>query len=251
MLQSFEAFGPIESTYIPPSAHGSKARYGFIMYKNAKDAQSAVESLSQSYKPLHTLLDQPLSNEPQARVLSKHEWNTRMREYQSLLETRKQQLIQLKESRAGSHPPAAYERGIMAQFTHVHPDTNSKTLKHLFELVAPVAYIDLDYKQQRGHVRFKTRQGAQFACQYFSQTCIYQSSGSDTGTLFTLSKNTKKESPPFVQLRLLKGQEESAYWDQISERQSASRKRKVEQEKAEFVAKKSHITFEDERAQDD
>ncbi|ORY41671.1 hypothetical protein BCR33DRAFT_852172 [Rhizoclosmatium globosum] len=187
------------------------------------------------------------------RILPMETWHTRTQEYQSLMHKRRSLLDVTMSSRAGSHASGAeYEPGVVITYTGVHKSTSRKVLKQLFELIAPVSYIDHTIHQTNGFVRFKTAQGASRAFHYFSRQCIVQCSPKDIGTLITsstqlrkiqekLSNGSKKGSTEVdeegwgeygmefdddgeeddnqelvgIKVRILEGREEREYWDSI------------------------------------
>ncbi|KAJ3063157.1 hypothetical protein HDU99_004969, partial [Rhizoclosmatium hyalinum] len=127
------------------------------------------------------------------RILPMETWHTRTQEYQSLMHKRRSLLDVTMSSRAGSHASGAeYEPGVVITYTGVHKSTSRKVLKQLFELIAPVSYIDHTIHQTNGFVRFKTAQGASRAFHYFSRQCIVHCSPKDIGTLITSSTQLQK-----------------------------------------------------------
>ena len=52
-----------------------------------------------------------------------------MNEYELVLQRNKAQLNAVKTSKTGAHLAAHFERGVVGEFSGVHKDTNSKTIK--------------------------------------------------------------------------------------------------------------------------
>lgn len=46
-----------------------------------------------------------------------------------------------KSSYIGKHE-AIFTSGVIAEFSGVHPLTNAKTIKNLFQMISPVAFVD-------------------------------------------------------------------------------------------------------------
>ena len=199
-------------------------KYAFITFKN----QSLVSKL------LNSCPYQPFQSNPfkvQDRIISKLEWNRLMTEYHQ---------TKLNESNATMEPRkhAEYEKGCILYFSNSHPKSNSRTIKMIFELVAPVVFID--YNDQDGYCRFKSSLGATRAVCYFSRCNIVQQHGKDT---------TGKLDPYYehqgIQTRLLEGREEREYWDYIFQKQNE----KLGQEMDQDLDSNTHTRFNNEAIQ--
>jgi hypothetical protein len=74
-------------------------------------------------------------------------------------------------------------------------------VKRLFEMVAPVSFVDFDIYDRalhgevafQGYVRFKTCEGAELACTYFKSECVKQVKPADLGTLDAAVSRVHKE----------------------------------------------------------
>ena len=107
----------------------------------------------------------------------------------------------LQEKKVKSHAALQYEPGVIAAFQNVHPQTQSKTLRILFELLAPVSFVDYSYGKKRGYVRFKSAYGAQLACSYFEREFVGQSHGGDTGSLLTSKVRKEKQKERLAEIK--------------------------------------------------
>ncbi|KAJ3230263.1 hypothetical protein HDU81_004630 [Chytriomyces hyalinus] len=119
------------------------------------------------------------------RVLKLIEWHNRMDEYQTLLHARRAELAKVVHAKTGTHAGAAYEPGVIVKYTGVHKNTSRKLIKALFELIAPVTFIDYTKGSEEGYARFKTKHGATLCHYYFSKQTIVQTHAHDSGTLIT------------------------------------------------------------------
>jgi RNA recognition motif-containing protein len=260
LRQEFMKYGSITSIFYPESKYFK--RHAFITFEEA----SSLELVIQTF-PFTQLQDITSKNNTYSYfILSKLDWQKRSLEYQSLLELKRQQLQELKESRAGTHASLAFEAGVVAQFKNVHSETSSRVLKALFEMIAPVSFIDYSGGTS-GHVRFKTRHGAHLACAFFTKEFIHQSHPDDTGSLLTLKQDRARKKSKMneakqelqnslptnqtetefeqrgIEMYLLKGRDEEAYWNRIMDFQNRKKRKAIEKEREEEKSKKIHLVF--------
>ncbi|KND04924.1 uncharacterized protein SPPG_00615 [Spizellomyces punctatus DAOM BR117] len=245
------------------------AGFAFAIFEKASDAARAVDAIGGRFRKMLPDVDLKSFTEEEVnlgglgevRVMSKTQWRALTNEYAALLKRRKEELFNVIQGQMGTHEKAEYQSRIVAKFSGAHKSTTPKVLKRLFEMIAPVSFIDLNRNQGSGHVRFKTSHGARLAFVFFSREYIAQTHKDDLGTL--LPRQTKKnnqekrqqaateasewgewddeameemvsenadearekedeEKPPKwpnIQLEILTGQAEVAYWNLISQRQ--------------------------------
>ncbi|KAJ1549818.1 hypothetical protein HK405_002208 [Cladochytrium tenue] len=98
----------------------------------------------------------------------------------------------------------------------------------MFELVAPVSYVDYRREADSGHLRFKTAEGAQRAVRFFGRQWIAQSGPRDSGTLRAAPKapaagvdgsRATTGAGSRVTVKLLERDEEREYWRTIRQAQ--------------------------------
>ncbi|KAJ3367728.1 hypothetical protein HDU91_001133 [Kappamyces sp. JEL0680] len=180
----------------------------FVVFKKAQSAQAACG----------------LEHKAVSRVMLKSRWDELCFEYTHIQELQAQRLESIMQSAFGQQPALVREKGTIAEFSGVHWQTSSKTLKKLFEMVSSVAYVDHTPGSTSGHVRFKTATDAQLAVSYFSRVCISQAGPDDcVGTLdaarsrqhhFNCTRQ-RESFPDAIYLVLLGGKKEEEYWDWI------------------------------------
>ncbi|KAI8843170.1 hypothetical protein BJ741DRAFT_295564 [Chytriomyces cf. hyalinus JEL632] len=216
------------------------------------------------------------------RVLKLIEWHNRMDEYQTLLHTRRAELAKVVHAKTGTHAGASFEPGVIVKYTGVHKHTSRRLIKALFELIAPVTFIDYTKGSEEGFARFKTKHGASLCHHYFSKQTIVQTHAHDSGTLITsldqLSKlkqrhkgkssasnvitagwdewddpndefldyGEQKEEEDFskigVRVAVLEGSEEQSYWEGVYEKQQESRNSYSSHRPSEFNVHESHYS---------
>ncbi|KAI8850320.1 hypothetical protein BC829DRAFT_389767 [Chytridium lagenaria] len=120
--------------------------YAFVTCVTEKEClklRSAIRSLrlskggrgSQSLKRVRDDLDG-------IRVLPITEWDFRTKIYMEKQQERKEKLTALLRGASGTETTLKFEGGTVCQFKNVHPNTSAKVLKQLFEMVAPVSFVD-------------------------------------------------------------------------------------------------------------
>ncbi|KAJ3154551.1 hypothetical protein HDU86_004680 [Geranomyces michiganensis] len=201
-------FGPCEKVIIPPEAVNPMSDYAFVVFESVAGCASALAKFADSFRPVtvDTNLLEYLEQEDQdaeadggnkevellgkVRVLSKCRWIELSEEYQAALAARHEQLHKVTHQAVGTHS-AEYTAKVVGRFWDVHPATNTKILKRLFEMVAPVAFVEFRRNNGTGYVRFKTSHGAHLASTYFNTEYIVQKNANDCGTL--LMQNSKSK----------------------------------------------------------
>ncbi|KAJ3331438.1 hypothetical protein HDU76_003183 [Blyttiomyces sp. JEL0837] len=126
------------------------------------------------------------------RIMPLKQWRRLTEQYLAVLQQRREQLQNVMKGRSGSHDQARFEAGVVGHFTGVHKDTNAKVLKHVFEMVASVTYVDHRRGETKGHVRFKTPHGAALAALFFGREHITQTHKNDTGRLLSAAEQKKR-----------------------------------------------------------
>ncbi|KAJ2996070.1 hypothetical protein HDV02_000220, partial [Globomyces sp. JEL0801] len=116
-----------------------------------------------------------------------------------------------------------YQKGVIGVCQGLNSSTNSKTIKKLMEMVAPVAFVDYQRGNTYAYIRFKSHYGLLLAQSYYSRTCITQKNGYDcTGAL--QSAECKQQFYNFqndidscsgIVLYGLDGADEAEYWETI------------------------------------
>ena len=185
-------------------------KYAFVTFKAPESASNMVRDSCY----------QPFAMDPflvQDRIMSKQAWNNLMTEYYSLKH------VAAKPNINPMKQKAIYEKGTIIHFQNTHPKSNSRIIRQLFELVAPIAFID--YEDQQGYIRFKSGIEANRVLNYFARCNIVQQNGKDaTGMLDPYYKQRG------IQVRLLQGREEQEYWQYIMEKQHEKWNPQVEME---------------------
>lgn len=126
---SYEQFGSINSTWISDTK-----MYGFVTFSSKSSAIKAIKSLPwKSYE-----MGQFGSTLPQ-RIMSKIEWNGRTREYFKSLEDARVMRAGMKVEAIKS---IEYQEGVIASISGLSTTTTSKRIKLMFEIVAPIAFVD-------------------------------------------------------------------------------------------------------------
>ncbi|KAI9203344.1 uncharacterized protein BJ171DRAFT_510430 [Polychytrium aggregatum] len=238
------ALVPVSSVCIPfegrNGADRTLGKFAFVRLERQADVANAVQALNTMTKLTPRMVSNQAALPPGERLLRCLDfasWRSLSEEYQALLEYNKNVLRETLEQQINRHGPAVFEQGVVAEFTGTHSQTNTKTLKRMFESVAPVAYLDCRRSKGsgRGHVRFKTPYGAQLAELYFKRESIVQIHGQDIGTLYSKAKQSMahrsnqepgpqhdpavRPDPALIKLRIIRGDEERQYWSRIQGQQ--------------------------------
>lgn len=173
------------------------------------------------------------------------EYNKRIQEYSKLIQDRNLELELVKANLYKKN--VKRETGCTLVFEGVHCGTNSRILKKLFEIVAPICFVDYRARSTSGVVRFKSRSGAQFAEIYFLKEFISQKSWDDLGSFHT--------SHDRIMLKKMSEAEETEYYTTFSKKQSEEaidkiessksiQKRKIEDSESQEPNKRIHTRFE-------
>ncbi|KAJ3069613.1 hypothetical protein HDU98_007324 [Podochytrium sp. JEL0797] len=231
------------------------------------DAEGTIRYLKEELEFLETsaTADSGDSDWNYVHSMTMIEWQKQMKEYQTLLTERRSQLDGLLRSKKGSHDGGAtFESGVVAKYSGVHKGTSRKVLKQLFDLLAPVSFVDHPKSHTEGHVRFKTAEGALHAASFLRRQTIAQVHANDTsGCLITsmkqwnavVARRGKKEDVAAdvdgwgewevedepdeeekelkelgIKVRVLMGREEREYWDVIYEAQEQHQHQQRQQE---------------------
>lgn len=177
-LQEFNQFGNVSQTWI----HSSN-KFAFITFTSAADQ-------------IMDKLPPPVLE----KVMPKIEWNKKTEEYY---------LLSISKVEKHAVPfSIQYQKGIVGYFENVHSETNSKILRQLFELAAPVAFVEYKNGDRFGYVRFKDPREADNARNLFSRITIKQNNKNCKGKIFPFTRFTNG-----IQLSILKGKEEEEYWE--------------------------------------
>jgi hypothetical protein len=143
------------------------------------------------------------------KLLPKLKWNSLTKEY-ALLRKATPILNTPKN-------PVLYRNGIFAAFFNVHRDTSRIVLKRLFELIAPVSYVDYESGKTSGHLRFKDPTGARLTEIYFGKECVIQTGGTCLGkiiisdTHYQAAVNGPITNTSGIVVHVLRGEKEEAY----------------------------------------
>ncbi|KAJ3275841.1 hypothetical protein HDV01_006707 [Terramyces sp. JEL0728] len=172
-----------------------------------KVAQTWIDSSSKfAFVTFSVNIEQILDKlEPDVRekIMTKLEWNKRMEEYY---------LEYNKDIEKPVTPfSVQYQEGIVGYFENVHNETNSKVLRQLFDLAAPVAYIEYNNGNTFGYARFKDPIQADNAKNLFSRVTICQSSRDCKGKIFPFTRFNRG-----IKLTILEGKEEEEYWEWLN-----------------------------------
>jgi hypothetical protein len=160
------------------------------------------------------------------------DWNKCCKIYLKLQEQQLVRIDALKQAAFGQQSGLQYEAGIIAWFSGIHPQTNSKVLKvqlndslqKLFEMVSSVSFVDYETGSESGHVRFKTPFDAEMAVNYYTRACIYQDGPNDTTGKLDPSRSRshffnctrhRDSFPDAIYLTILTGKSEDNYWDEL------------------------------------
>ncbi|KAJ3002176.1 hypothetical protein HKX48_002495, partial [Thoreauomyces humboldtii] len=139
-----EPFGALDRVILPPSERSIGHKYAFVVFQGVEGANRAVEGLKDAWvradreTPLKVIQEAKHETLGYVRVMPKNEWIRLMDEYTHLLARRRAQ----REAQPRHEQYLEFERGIVARFSGVCRDTDRKTLRRLFQLLAPVEHID-------------------------------------------------------------------------------------------------------------
>ena len=142
--------------------------HGFLVFENLYDLNDAIKKLN---------------SKNDIKVLTFQEYRKRIGEYTNLIKERNLELSILKSNLYNRN--FEWENGTVYRFRGVHSGTNSKILKKLFEIVAPVCFVEYIKGSKQGKVRFKSQNGGNLAKLYFSREFISQKSWDDLGSFST------------------------------------------------------------------
>ena len=185
-------------------------------------------------------------------LFCRSEWNSRMQEYYESCQNHYTHLGQNPTNpKSLQENKLEFQSGVIAIFSGAHPETTSKTIKKLIEMVAPVAFVDYNSPEIEGHVRFKNWRDALLAQSYFSRAFINQQSGSDCSGVLKAHESRHhyrkwirhqemhqrfqhSSNNPFS-LRILEEKDEELYWNQIFEWQSYAKEKYQDDDLMEVV----------------
>jgi hypothetical protein len=223
-----------------------RERFGFVTFEENASALKAEADCKWSSLKFENAF-QPRGH----RVILKTKWNALMSEYYS-------RQIQLNNRESASNvnlnSGISFCPGVLVYFMGVHQNTTSKTIKRLFEMVAPVAYVDYNFGEQQGYCRFKSSYGAQLAVNYFTRLCVVQTSGEDcvgkvdghrSDAHFRFVVRQQDSFSDAICMYILEGSEEKQYWEKIlvaskEKRDYATNSLATD----DFVADGNHLVFE-------
>jgi hypothetical protein len=134
-------FKDILSVYV-----GKISDFAFVVFKTSLAYEKAVSKFEYPILKCDTNIAQFIYAEKNYkcgfRIMSKMEWNKRTIEY---LQLQQKTLETLHESRVSKGDNvAAFVDGVVCKFAGIHADSPLKIIKRLFEMVAPVSFIDLE-----------------------------------------------------------------------------------------------------------
>ena len=224
----FQVYGSIKDVTIPLKSNGT---YAFVTFESKESTRIAL--MDSKYVSFQQAWERKDSNR-YWRGFYKSEWDKRTLEYLEKIEKDKERVLKRKLEHIGSHPSLVFIPNVICKFKNVHFQANSKSIKFLFEMVAPVAFIEYSQFQnpsREGYIRFKSEHGAQLACIYFAREYVYQSHSKCTGIL--ISPNDSQDSQDSqnkkdrIELNLLDSKEQQDYWKfiQIGKKDSKKFKR--------------------------
>ncbi|KAI8590917.1 hypothetical protein BDZ88DRAFT_412760 [Geranomyces variabilis] len=210
LLTQLGTCGPIEKVIIPPEAVNPLSDYAFVVFESVAGCMSALEKYASSFRLVTAdtnlreyLEDKERETETETngvvellgkvRVLSKRRWIELSDEYEAALAARHDLLRRVTHQAVGTHA-AEYQAKVVGRFWDVHSGTNTKVLKRLFEMVAPVAFVEFRRNNGTGYVRFKTPNGAHLASTYFNSEYIVQQNANDCGTLLMQEPKSKRKA---------------------------------------------------------
>lgn len=228
------------------SSRSSHQSYAFVTFDTAANAARVLDIIEKSRQvlPLGAQKKGETSLFLSLKAMTKQTWGQRMIEYSNRIVSKQKELDQVRAM--GSTQTGGglvYIPGTVCAFTNAYQKTSSKTLKRLFEMCSPVAFVDYVHGSGQGAVRFKDRLGAQRAKVLFASVAIHQPMSEDSGSLLVARSLGKKGSDDSegmktndkesgiqeqgISLRILRGQEEAEYWERAYARShSASQKKR-------------------------
>ncbi|KAJ3099095.1 hypothetical protein HDU97_003474 [Phlyctochytrium planicorne] len=242
VIEMLSSIAEMETVYFPPplingemfNANKRSCVYAFATCKTKQDALKVAKALG-GFGALRKRAEPKGQSWPdqleRLRCLTVFEWQKRSKEYLELLESRSVHLKSVLDEGFEDHN-LKFTCGLVCKFSNVHPKTTAKVLKHLFELVATVSFVDYKTGRTNGYVRFKTIHGAALSELFFSRDAVYQLHKDDYGSLKSKGLRAKWQNdaslssykPEKIELMRLKGEEEREYWNHIFELQKTQSK---------------------------
>lgn len=244
------------------------AGYCFAVFESAANAEklAANEDIGMNGEDAKSL--------SHFRIIPFREHQALTAEYKKHLAAQHKLLREEMERRKHTFGGSRFVPGLVAEFSGVHPSTNRRVLKRLFQRIGEVAYVDFvaavpgaapGTRDGHGWVRFKHAHEARKAEAYFRGTKVVQATPDDaTGVLQDSMPSLRETSgppegaegqgrmtvfgyrgaerprPP-IRLRILKDKEEEDYWMKIAEQKDARvRKDRVVKEAAETARESQH-----------
>ncbi|KAI8917171.1 hypothetical protein DFJ77DRAFT_459423 [Powellomyces hirtus] len=247
---AFTVAGPVAKVILPPKALIPRSEFAFVVFDHKDTVAKALDIFGSRFQELANDSDlrsftDDIEHDDKLghiRVMPKSQWIELTNNYETLLGVRTQQLQEHTRNQAGWQT-AQYQSKVVGRFSDVFRGTNTKIIKRLFEMIAPVTFVDFSPKENNGFIRFKTPHGARLAFTYFTNEYVVQTHAYDCGTLCESKKKKKNASNdtsesadlqgrttdepveleeadlPNVKFELLTGDEETAYWERIVGRQ--------------------------------
>lgn len=130
----------IKSIYI-----GKKEEYAFIVFETILDAQDVASKYQFPILNAKTNIMDFIKLEKQYKcgfiIMPYQEWHKRSVEYFELFKKSQQALNDVMEH--SGTKKATFEDGVVCKFKGIHEESPLKVIKRLFEMVAPVSYVDL------------------------------------------------------------------------------------------------------------
>ncbi|TPX42908.1 hypothetical protein SeMB42_g02277 [Synchytrium endobioticum] len=244
ILTSLDIPPPLPQIYIDLFKK-DQPMYAFATFQTEDQAVRALPRLNK-FETLnqHNWKNGILNNTRKLRAVTKKEWLKRMAEYRMMLQSRLEKVC----PNPLELPPVDERAGLVAEYTGVHPEASRNTVKKLFGLVAPLAFIEHQHGTAVGYLRFKTVHGAQIARLYFARESVIQRTKNDLGSLLMAHEKSSNgvdasvaesqtegtnmdvdafpsqnvsgarniwSRPKVITLRFLTGEEELQYWNKI------------------------------------
>lgn len=132
-------FDGIEHVHI-----GKGSDWAFVTFGSREQADLALEKYKYPKLTMECDLKNFINTESKYkgyRVMSKSKWDRKTIEYFQLQRSMQISLSLMKSS--GSRK-AIYTSAVVCKFMNIYPTATQKTVKRLFEMVAPVSFIDFD-----------------------------------------------------------------------------------------------------------
>ncbi|KAI8827192.1 uncharacterized protein EV422DRAFT_512982 [Fimicolochytrium jonesii] len=189
----FAPFGAVERCVFPEIRGDQASVWAFVVFETQEEMENAARHFGTLWRPLTTETDlktfietppHPSTPLGEIRTIPKPRWNELTDTYASLHTSRKSHLHQLSQNH---HPvqKAVFQTRVLAKFTGAHPQATTRVLRKLFEMIAPVSFVETRKGGGGGEgiVRFKTMHGARLAVVWFGREYVCQMHKGDTGTL--------------------------------------------------------------------